>query len=233
MISCEILPDVWLDGRLALWLARARLLVVSDLHWGYAASHQASGNLLPSWGDAELAARLDQLIDDYRPAEMIWLGDSLHTLAGREPAERFLHANATPITIVSGNHDRRWKVRRAGDLAAKGSAGVEALELPTSLSRDGFFFHHGHLPLAVPAGVLEITGHHHPAVAWNDGAGGRVKLPALVASRRRLILPAFSPWAAGSPWNALLKADERLFAIAPKRIFAVSRELLLNWRRIA
>ena len=218
---------------MALWIERTRLLVVSDLHWGYAASHQANGNLLPSWGDAELSARLDQLVGDYRPAEMIWLGDSLHTLDGRGPAERFLQASPVPITIVSGNHDRRWKVRRPRRPAENPSEGDDWRELPASLSREGFFFHHGHLPLTVPNGVLEITGHHHPAVAWNDGAGGRVKLPALVASHRRLILPAFSPWAAGSTWNTLLEHDERLFAIAPKRIFAVSRELLLNWRRTA
>lgn len=231
MISCEVFPDIWLDGRLALWLAKPRLLVVADLHWGYAASHQASGNLLPSWGDNELAARLHGLIADYRPAEMIWLGDSLHTLAGRGPAEDFLRGCSTPVHILSGNHDRRWKPNLAG-----GSVGTPAnspVELPPALNRDGFIFHHGHLPVSVPDGAWEIIGHHHPAIAWNDGAGGRLKLPALVASKRRMILPAFSPWAAGAPWNAQLADDERLFAISPKRIFAVSRELLLNWRRTA
>jgi metallophosphoesterase superfamily enzyme len=224
MNSCEVFPGVWLDGRLALWLARPRLLVVADLHWGYAASHRASGNLLPSWGDAELSERLRGLISDYQPAEMIWLGDSLHTLEGRGPAEAFLRSVATPAIILSGNHDRYWKYANAAD--ASGA-------LPTSLRRDGFFLHHGHLSFPVPDGHVEITGHHHPAIAWNDGAGGKVKLPALVASARRLILPAFSPWAAGTPWNALLGEGERLFAIAPKRIFAVSRELLLNWCRTA
>ena len=231
MVACEILPDVWLDGRLALWLKRSRLLVVADLHWGYAVSHQAQGNLLPSWGDADLAARLRGLINDYQPVEMIWLGDSLHTLQGRGPAETFLQSTSTPVTILSGNHDRRW--RCSGTRGNLTRAENTAVDLPASLHREPFFFHHGHLPLQVPGGALEITGHHHPAVAWNDGAGGRVKLPALVASKHRLILPAFSPWAAGSPWNALLGDDERLFAIAPKRIFAVSRDLLLNWRRTA
>jgi uncharacterized protein len=230
MVSCEILPGVWLDGRMALWLEQTRVLVVADLHWGYATSHQASGNLLPTWGDAELAGRLQGLIDDYRPSEMIWLGDSLHTLAGREPAENFLRASSTPVTVLAGNHDRRWKFDFG---RGRDSAALAKPDLPASVHRDGFFFHHGHLPLPVPDGSLEITGHHHPAVAWNDGAGGRIKLPALVASHRRLILPAFSPWAAGSPWNALLAPDEKLFAIAPKRIFAVSRDLLLNWRRTA
>jgi metallophosphoesterase superfamily enzyme len=219
MVSSEIAPGILLDGRLALWLARPRLLVVADLHWGYAASHQASGNLLPMWGDAELATRLHALIADYRPAEMLWLGDSLHTLAGREPAENFLRETSTPITVLAGNHDRGWGFRGKNDAGA-------ASELPPSLTREGFFFHHGHLAPPVPAGCIEIVGHHHPALAWSDGAGGRLKQPALVVSPRRLVLPAFSPWAAGAPWNPALADDETLFAIAPKRIFAVSPELL-------
>lgn len=228
MISTEILPGVWLDSRLALWLARYRLLVVADLHWGYAASHQAQGNLLPAWGDDELARRLHGLIEDYRPVEMIWLGDSLHTLEGRAPAEQFLRSNTTPTTILAGNHDRRWKINLVGT-----GGNDEQPGLATSCTRGDFFFHHGHLALPTPTDCMEITGHHHPALAWSDGAGGRLKLPALVASSRRLILPAFSPWAAGAAWNPLLAADETLFAVAPKRIFAVSRDLLLKSRRSA
>jgi metallophosphoesterase superfamily enzyme len=228
MVSCEIAPGVWLDGRLALWLATPRLLVVADLHWGYAASHQACGNLLPLWGDAELASRLRGLIADYRPAEMLWLGDSLHTLAGREPAENFLRETDTPIAVLSGNHDRRWIP--GADPLRRGAPGRGSAQLPTTLVRGGYFFHHGHLAPELPADCVEIVGHHHPALGWYDGAGGRLKLPALVASPRRLILPAFSPWAAGTPWNHSLAENETLFAIAPKRIFAVSRSLLHNSR---
>jgi uncharacterized protein len=222
MIRSEILPGIWLDARLALWVAAHRLLVVADLHWGYATSHQANGNLLPSWGDEELATRLRGLIADYQPSEVIWLGDCLHTLAGREPAETFLRTTAVPPTlIVCGNHDRRWRIFSSHDRE-------HDHEPPTSVQRAGFLFHHGHLNLAVPTGCVEVVGHHHPALAWSDRAGGRIKVPALVASPRRLILPAFSPWAAGSAWNPLLAEDETLFAIAPKRIFAVSRDLLLK-----
>lgn len=226
MIRSEISPGVWLDARLALWLEAHRLLVVADLHWGYAASHQANGNLLPFWGDAEIAVRLGELVADYAPAEIIWLGDCLHTLAGREPAETFLRTSTIPTTIVCGNHDRRWRVSRGDDQPA-------AAAHPTSVTRGEFVFHHGHLEVEIPFGSVEVVGHHHPALAWSDRAGGRIKLPALVASPRRLILPAFSPWAAGSAWNPLLAEDETLFAIAPKRIFAVSRELLLKSRNSA
>ena len=201
----QIAPDLWLDARLALWLAVPRLLVVADLHWGYAATHRACGNLLPVWGDAEIATRLDALLADYQPRELLWLGDSLHALAGRTAAEAWLRTAPVPVTILTGNHDHRWPAATA-----------------TSHVRDNLFFHHGDRALPVPpTATLEIIGHHHPAFVWRDGAGARVKLPALIAAPRRLIMPAFSPWAAGTAWNDQLAPDDTLWAIAPKRIFAV------------
>lgn len=203
-LQCQIRPDAWLDGRLALWLAAARALVVADLHWGYAESHRAHGNLLPAWGDAEIAARLNALLRDFRPDEMIWLGDSLHTLHGRTSAEAFLATVAVPVTIVSGNHDLRWS--RAQEL--------------TGVTRAGYYLHHGDRAHGVPQGVTEIVGHHHPAFVWHDGAGTRLKLPALVSSATRLVLPAFSPWAAGAPWTPV--PGETVYGIGTKRIFTVS-----------
>lgn len=202
----EVQPGLWLDSRLALWLAAERVLVMADLHWGYAASHRAQGNLLPVWGDDEMAQRLRGLIADYRPVETIWLGDIVHTAEGGAAAERFLRAAPVPITLLAGNHDRHWPTARE-----------------RRLTRGRCFFHHGDRDEAVPAGCLEIVGHHHPAVAWSDGAGGQLKLPALVASPRRLILPAFSPWAAGAAWREPLATDETLWAIARGRILALGR----------
>ncbi len=218
MIAAEIFPDVFLDVRRALWLARARLLVVADLHWGYAESHRVQGNLLPVWGDDELATRLRALEADYRPAAVVWLGDSLHTLAGVAPAEAFLAGAVTPTLLVSGNHDRQW-LRRVGSDGPLDN-------IPASIARDGYYFHHGHEEHVVPEGYMEVIGHHHPALSWSDRAGGRLKLPALVAGPRRMILPAFSPWASGVPWNAHLQSDETLYAIATKRIMTLPHALL-------
>jgi uncharacterized protein len=201
--SAEIRADVWLDARRALWLSALRVLVVADVHWGYVATHRVRGHLLPDWGDGEIAGRLRSLLRDYEPAEMVWLGDSLHGPPGREAAERFMaDASATPISVLAGNHDARW--RRASG---------------RSLSRGGFFLHHGDRALPTPPGQVEIIGHLHPAVAWHDGAGGSLRLPALVDSPGRLILPAFSPWSAGTPWNASLRPGESLWGVSARRIF--------------
>jgi metallophosphoesterase superfamily enzyme len=205
--NAEVAPGIWADGRRAVFIEPLRALVVADLHWGYVTTHRAGGNLLPAWGDAEIAERLGSLIADYGPREMIWVGDCLHSVEGRHAAETFLQHSDPALTthVLAGNHDRRWS--RASR---------------TPLVRERFFFHHGDLaaPRSGPD-LIEVVGHYHPAVVWSDGAGARLRVPGLVVSPQRLILPAFSPWAAGVPWNSQLRAGESLWALAPSRIFAV------------
>jgi len=209
-VRAEIRPGVWLDSRLALWLAMERVLVVADLHWGYVASHRARGNLLPWWGDEEIEQRLRGLLRDYLPAEMIWLGDVVHAAEGGARAEVFVRESPVPIIAIAGNHDRRWR-----------SAGVR------SATRGNYFFHHGDTSPVLPPHCIEVIGHHHPAVSWGDGAGSRLKLPAVVVSARRYVLPAFSPWAAGTPWSVNANDNESLWAVAPTRIFALPRSSAL------
>ncbi len=203
----EALPGVWVDARRALYLEALGALVVADIHWGYAQSHRAVGNLLPIWGDEAIEQSLRALLADYAPKEMIWVGDSVHTAEGRHAAENFLrdHAASVAITVLAGNHDRRWN----------------RPQLKT-LQRGNFFFHHGDdANVLSPEGAIEVIGHHHPAAGVRDGAGLRLKLPALVTSQKRMILPAFSPWAAGVDWRERLLPEEKLWLLAPSRIFAV------------
>jgi metallophosphoesterase superfamily enzyme len=215
MIRSEVQSGVWLDSRRAVFFERLRLLVVSDLHWGYAESHRLEGNLLPDWGDEVIARNLNGLVADYRPVEMLWLGDSLHTVKGRLHAESFLETVSVPVIIIPGNHDARWK-------AASGDRTVV---------RGKFVFHHGDTSLTgVPDDAAEIIGHHHPAFTWRDGAGARLKVPALVWSAKRLILPAFSPWAAGVSWNPKLREGEKMWVIGAQRLFAVTPDQLRGVR---
>jgi metallophosphoesterase superfamily enzyme len=137
---------------------------------------------------------------------MIWVGDIVHAAEGSAAAEAFLRRSPVRVTHLAGNHDRRWR-----------SAGA------ASAVRGHYFFHHGDQTPSVPGSCIEVIGHHHPAIAWGDRAGSRFKLPALVVSGRRMILPAFSPWAAGSPWPDSGAGDETIWAIAPARIFAARR----------
>lgn len=208
----EIRPGVWLNAAPALFLAAARTLVVADVHWGYAASQRAAGRLLPDWGDGEIEQRLDTLVMRYQPERLVVLGDVVHARAAAFAAETALarlHQRLPELVLIAGNHDRGWSART-----------VPSLTLP------GYFLHHGDRALTVPAGCIEVIGHHHPAATWSDRAGTRVKLPALVEGPRRIILPAFSPWAGGVSWTEQLQPGERLWLISPRRIFPVAAKAL-------
>jgi metallophosphoesterase superfamily enzyme len=137
---------------------------------------------------------------------MIWLGDVVHAAEGSARVEAFLRTSSVRVTHVAGNHDRRWRL--AGAVA---------------ITRGNYFFHHGDKAQPRPSNCIEVIGHHHPAVNWGDGAGSRLKLPALVMSQSRFVLPAFSPWAAGTPWFSAPEAEETLWAVGPTRIFALPR----------
>jgi metallophosphoesterase superfamily enzyme len=203
----EIRPGWWLSAARVLYFADTRTLAVADIHWGYAHSHRRVGNLLPLWGNDEIAHRLRGALQRYAPQRMIWLGDSLHTPEAAEFAERFLEELAgLEVIVVKGNHDRKWP--RADRLDYRlGSC----------------LFHHGDGTRELAPGETEIIGHIHPAVAWSDGAGLRLKVPALVQGPRRLILPSFSDWSAGATWNDRLEDDEKLWLVSSRKIWALPR----------
>jgi metallophosphoesterase superfamily enzyme len=204
----EVRPGWWLSAGRALYLEAERTLVIADIHWGYALSHRRAGNLLPLWGDPETAQRLHRLLERYQPARQIWLGDSLHTPGAREEAERFLGEwPGVEAIVIRGNHDRSWPradrdIHRLGPLV----------------------FHHGDRVHELGVDEIEIVGHLHPAVSWNDGAGLRLKFPALVHGPRRVVLPSFSDWAAGVPWNGRRAEAETLWVVSPRKVWPMPRE---------
>ena len=203
----RVAEDVLLDGRLALFHERQSWLAVADLHFGYELSQRAAGRLMPLWGMTSVEERLQELIAEYHPHQLVIVGDLVHNRAAATEARAFLErlsAQCEPI-VLAGNHDREL-------------AGV--VELRDSWRSEGFYFHHGHCAAEV-TDAIQIIGHHHPAGSITDGAGLRLKLPAFVQQSRCWILPAFSPWAAGASWDA--DAESQMWLCTPKRILRVPR----------
>lgn len=211
MTEVEIRPGLRLNAAPALFIAPLGALVLADVHWGYAASQRAAGRLVPRWGDDDIAERLRVLLEFYQPRTLVIAGDVVHAAPGTEVAQSTLGGlnRQLRVVLIGGNHDR-----------------CVPLPCVPALHEGAFFIHHGDTPQTVPSDALEIIGHHHPAATWSDGAGTALKLPALVEGPRRLILPAFSPWAAGVAWNRRIQPDERLWFIAPRRIFPLDHAAL-------
>ena len=201
----EIADEVILDGRLALFHHGQRWLAIADLHFGFEISQRAAGNLFPLWGMRTIQSRVTELIEEYQPEDLLLVGDLIHD---RTAVPAFLDwiktvTDSTNVVLISGNHDRQLR---------------KQANMLTSWRLDGFLFHHGHCEIE-PGEEIQVIGHHHPAHVVRDGAGLRLKLPAFVQQDHCWIMPAFSQWAAGTPWPQ--DEGNRIWLCSPNRIMCL------------
>lgn len=231
-------PGIVADARRVLWLETHRTLVVADLHLGYVWIERQRGTLLPIVPDDSLL-RLAELQEDYGPERWVFLGDTVHGVGCDDVAERELAAlfvtlqDVPRIDFVIGNHDLRLAER------------TRWLHLPASVSFAPLVqvgphvLVHGDrhdwtdLEGKLGEGGLVFYGHEHPAIQLGDGVATSVKVPSFLIGERRLILPAFSRWAAGqvfgrhAPLSRLSTPDSfgRAIAILGDRVMPVERSL--------
>jgi metallophosphoesterase superfamily enzyme len=222
-----IAKSVLLDSRLALFHEEERWLAIADLHFGFELSQRMAGRLVPFWGMESIETRLRQLLQDYHPATLILLGDLVHDqTAAREFFSLVIRLREQcDVVLLAGNHDAQ--IKRQTSLRAVGSTSRSAklkhfnVDLRDSFATDRFEFHHGDCARK-QNGRIQIIGHFHPAATLHDGAGLRLKFPALVQESHCWILPAFSPWAAGTEWSE--REPSHLWLCTPQRILLVDRE---------
>ncbi|MEY2440267.1 MAG: uncharacterized protein QOI34_1652 [Verrucomicrobiota bacterium] len=198
----EVGSGVLLDGRLAIFHEAERWLAVADLHFGYELSQRVAGNLFPFWGMQSIQARLEELLHAYDPTHLILLGDLVHNRAGASSLGELLCRleQLCEIVLISGNHDRQLD---------------RDFDLVPFWRSNGFWFHHGHC--SIDSGdAIQVIGHHHPAAAVRDRAGLRLRLPAFVQQDHCWIMPAFSPWAAGTEWSPT--ESDKVWLCSPQRI---------------
>jgi uncharacterized protein len=201
-----VAENVLLDARLALFHEHERWLAIADLHFGFELTQRAAGRLVPFWGMASASTRLLGLIADYKPLQLIFTGDLVHDDSAKEPLRHLLAqlSESCDVVTIAGNHDR----------GLRGS-----MQLVDSFASGAFEFHHGNCERE-RSGRVQIIGHFHPAATLRDGAGLRLKFPAFVQEEHCWILPAFSPWAAGTE----RRRDEhsRVWLCTPQRILSLA-----------
>ena len=204
---CELIPGVMADAQRALWLEEERALVVADVHLGHLWVERQRGALLPIVPDDTLD-RLLLLRRDYSPRTWIFLGDTVHAPARLTVLEDELHrvietlraGGDCAMHFVLGNHDRFL-----GGMLQR--LGLEARCVDEHLAGRHVLIHGDHhtwpelLPWLQPPGRV-IHGHQHPALVFGDGVTTTIKAPCFLVSPRRIVLPAFSRWAAHVPWDA-------------------------------
>lgn len=193
----EIRPGIWLDALGAAFFGDTKTLAIADLHLGYAWAARAQGQLWPMHEPASPAARLHTLCARYGPERIVCVGDVLHRalpIAGiQDELAAFCAQVPAPLELwlLLGNHDRgleRWAV-------------PDHVRFAPELRQGTRLFLHGDSPAAGEGITLRVIGHEHPAIALGDGVATRAKYPCFLVAEGLLVLPAFSRWAAGTPYG--------------------------------
>jgi uncharacterized protein len=156
-----------------------RLAVVADVHLGYEWARGQGGDCLPAHSLTETLAKLSSLLARARIDTLVVAGDLVEsrrpcrrTAADVARMSRWLADRGVSLVALEGNHDPR----RVPPLAA-------------TLEVDGWTIGHGHRPIDAPR---TIRGHDHPVLRV-----GGVTAPCFLVGPTTIVLPAFSPNAAG------------------------------------
>ena len=145
------------------------------------------------------------MLEEYEPCRLIIVGDLVHDTAATPAAVQLLARlrERCEVIALAGNHDRHAE---------------QLIEFVPRWETPDFSFQHGHSE-SEDTDRIKIIGHLHPAASIRDGAGLRLKFPALIEQEKRWILPAFSPWAGGVLWPE--DGQSRIWLCTPRRVLRV------------
>jgi len=177
-----------------------RVAVIADVHLGYEWARASGGDCLPEHSLRETLVKLTSLLDRRSISRLVVAGDLVEsprrcrrTEADLYQLYSWLNDRGVELVPILGNHDPQGSNKA-----------------PLSIEVAGWTIHHGHR--AVPA-RRTISGHHHPVLR-----SGSVTAPCFIVGPDRIVLPAFTPNAAGLPVGSprmppeWLQADYRCIA---------------------
>ncbi len=208
---------VTLDGSGAAYLPEHGALLVADMHLGKGSNAAARGSLLPALDNHDTLLRLRRVLEAYRPARVVCLGDSFHNgAAGERMAEadrdalKALCALTHEWIWIAGNHDPAPPDFCDGERRG-------ALEIAGVVLR-----HETEAALDLP----HIVGHFHPKASVSAG-GASFSGRCFCVSGNLLMMPAFGAYAGGMAWQSpallsLHRGAPKIFMLHDERLWRVA-----------
>ena len=170
----------------AIFWQEEKTLIISDLHIGKVGHFRKAGIAIPKLMEQEELATLSDLIHEFTPARLIFLGDLFHSEMNNDWNWLQLWREQFPrikMTLVKGNHDILHD-----DYYLQ--ADFEVLD---ELELNPFMFLHdnGDFSTAKHGSFYVLSGHIHPAVKIRGKARQSLVLSCFYFGEKAGILPAF------------------------------------------
>ncbi len=200
----------------SIYWEQQNALIVSDLHFGKTGHFRKAGIAVPQSLYKEDIQRLFSLVQYFKPATLIVVGDMFHSHANKELELFSKWRNdlaALKIQLIRGNHDilkRRWYEENDIEIFDK------------TLKINGFCFQHDPADCRKEeneAPSYVFSGHIHPAITINGLGKQSLKFPCFYFTDTQCILPAFSRFT--GTVSVHRKEDEVAFAIVNNSIVKI------------
>lgn len=189
-----------------LWKNR---LLVADLHIGKVGHFRKNGIPVPSSVGKNNLWRLSNLLLDYKPTEVYFLGDLFHSRYNKQWDEfaDFIDAfEKMQFILVRGNHDilNDELFEEAG------------IELVNELELGPFLLTHDR----VETEAYNLHGHIHPGVRLRGEGRQSLRLPCFFFSENYGILPSFGDFT--GTYRLKPKGGDKVFVLAENSVIDVS-----------
>lgn len=164
----------------ALYWPSKNTVLIADVHFGKVDHFRKNGSALPSQVGLENFRKLNQILEEFQPQKLIFLGDLFHSAQNKD-WDRFtawVGLQKVKMTLIVGNHDI-IPTYYFEDLGIK--------VLPELTTETLFFTHHPE----EREGFFNICGHLHPGYKLKGEGRQQLKLSCFYKKKKQLILPAF------------------------------------------
>lgn len=197
----------------AIYWKDEKALIVADVHVGKVGHFRKSGIAIPKLLEQEELATLSDLIHEYRPEKILFLGDLFHSELNNDwnwlELWRGLFPDITMI-LVKGNHD----ILHPEYYKKSGFRVVDQLALGPFL-----FTHEPFQQQDLRPGLYVMSGHIHPGVKLKGLGRQMVTLSCFIFDEHQAVLPAFGKFTG----RYCLPTNERcrIFALVGKGVVPI------------
>lgn len=197
-----------LSEKAILW-SEKKILIISDLHLGKINHFRRKGIPIPTKANHKNIETLINLLQEFHPKEVIFLGDLFHSHYNQEWevfGQMLSYFPNVSFRLVKGNHDimsehqyRKYNIQ---------------IHDPY-FKLFPFIFAHDEIELPDDDCFL-LTGHIHPGVMVRGKGRQRLKLPCFYFNSTRGLLPAFGQFTGTAPIT--VKEGDEVYVLVDNRI---------------
>lgn len=210
-----ILQDqtLWLSPERCIFWEEEKSLILSDLHLGKSGHFRKSGIAVPQNVFKEDLQRLFSLIQFFKPAQLLIVGDLFHSHANKE-MELFLKwrndLQYLNFRLIRGNHDILTKKYYS-------EANIEVTKQKLSVN-DFCFTHDINETCEEESNNTNFifSGHVHPGIRMSGAGKQQLYFPCFYFTKEYAVLPAFGRFT--GLFNINPKKSDKVFALVENNI---------------